>query len=338
MGKFVNVTITRQTQALSKQGFGMPLILSGDKAAAYKEYSGATALATIGTDFGTASKTYKLAAAVLGQNPKIDKLAIHGILFTEGTTAIGTLATTLNTLILSNNDWFYLLSTLQADASITALAQWNTTQDKIYLASTASKVLATAINTQVGTGLLVHPAPDTYPAEALVGAVATLTPGSFTWTFKQLLGINPSAYTGAEITAIEAANGFTYAKEGGVNITTNSKATNGEYLDVVQSTYYLKARIAENVFNMLVANPKVPMTNAGIGMTVAQVEAALQQAFNNGIIAGDADGVPLYSIAYPAAANISQQDRANRKLPNVTWKATIAGAIENVDVAGSLEV
>lgn len=338
MSKFVNVTITRNTQPTSEQGFGMPLILSGDKAAAYKEYVGASALPAISTDFGAASKTYKLAAAVLSQNPRVEKVAILGVAFTEGTTAATALTTALSTLVLANNDWFYLLSTLQADASITALSQWTTGQDKLYLASTSSKTLATALAAQVGTGVLVHPAPETYPAEALVGAVATLAPGSFTWTFKTLAGINPSGYTGTEISAIEAANGFTYAKEGGVNITTNSKATNGEYLDVVQSTYFLKARIAENVFRMLVENPKVGMTSAGIGMTVAQVEAALQTGFNNGIIAADADGVPMYSINYPTVAEISKNDRANRKLPNVTWKATIAGAIENVDIAGSLEI
>lgn len=335
MSRYVDINITRQTQATSQKGFGMPLILSGDKVAAYKEYSGDTALATIGTDFGPTTKTYKIAAAILGQNPRPDKIAITGISFTEGTTAVTALSAALNTLVLTNNDWFYLLSTLQADASITALSTWAAAQEKFYFASTSSKTLANTLNSQ-NTIILVHDQPELNPAAAWVGACATLQPGSFTWTFKRLNGIPAAAYNGTDVKLIEDNKASTYVKEGGVDITSKGQTTSGEYIDIIQSMYYIKARMAENVFGLLVREPKVPFTDAGIGMTLAELENALQESFNIGIIAASADGEPMYSLSAPTREEISQNDKANRTLPNVKWEATIAGAVENVKVSGTL--
>lgn len=337
MGKYVNINITRQTQATTQKGFGMPLILSGDKVSAYKEYAGESALAGIGTDFGTTSKTYKLAAAILGQNPRVDRIATMGLLFTEGTTAVGGLATALNALILAQNEWFYLVSTLQADASITALSQWAATQEKLYFASTSSKTLANTLNSQ-NSVVLVHPAPETYPAEAWVGACAVLQPGSFTWTFKRLNGIAAAGYSGTDIDTIEGNKASTYIREGGVDITSKGITTSGEYIDIIQSMYYIKARMAENVFALLVREPKVPFNNAGIALVTAELETALQDAFNNGIIAATADGTPMYSISAPTRDEVGANDRANRVLPGVKWEATIAGAIEKVTVSGTLVI
>lgn len=336
MSKFVNVVITRQTQATSQKGFGMPLIFTGDKVAAYKEYAGDTAVADVGVDFGTSSKTYKLAAKIMGQTPKPERIAIHGILFKEGTTAVGAMATALNALILEHNDWFYLTSTLQADASITALAQWVATQEKLYFASTANKTLANTLN-NLNVALLVHPNPDTYPAEAWVGVGAPQTVGSFTWTFKTLNGIDAAGYNATDVALIENNKASTYIREGGVNITSNGVVTSGDYIDIIQSQYYIKSRMIENVFGLLVRSPKVPFTDTGIGLVVAEVEKTLKEAFNNGIIA-DEEGEPMFTVTAPTRSEVATNDKANRVLPNIKWSATIAGAVEKVKINGTLQL
>lgn len=333
MSKYVDVTITRKTAAITQDGFGKPLILSTEKAAPYKEYSGDTALASIGTDFGTNSKTYALASALLGQNPRPNTVATYGIL----KAASGDMTTALNTLILSHNDFFYLLAPTNADADIEELSTWANSQDKLYFGSTLNDSLATTLNSD-NTILLVHDHPETYPAAAWVGVGAPLDPGSFTWTFKTLNGINPAAYTSSEVTTIENNNASTYIAEGGVNITSKGVTTSGEYIDVIQSQYYIKSKMTQNVFNLLATSPKVPFTDAGIGLVVAAVDATLKDAFNNGIIATDANGKPQYTITAPTAASVLDTDKANRTLPNVKWSCTISGAIEDVTINGELDI
>lgn len=334
MSKYVSVTITRQTAAVSQKGFGMPLILSTEKVAAYKEYAGDEALATIGTDYGATSETYKLAASILGQAPRPETIAVHGFLY--GGIAPADLSSQLNTLQLEHNDWFYLTSTEQGDAEITELSTWVKAQEKLYFASTINTALAAALQNQNAV-ILVHDKPEQYPAEAWVGYGAPQAIGSFTWTFKTLNGITPALYDVTTIATIEDNNASAYIKEGGVNITSKGVTTSGDYIDIMQSQYYIKARMIENVFGLLARSPKVPFTDSGISLVVAEVEKTLKDAFNNGIIA-DEDGKPLFEVSAPTRSEVSVNDKANRTLPDVNWTATIAGAVESVKINGVLKL
>lgn len=331
--RYVSVTITRQTKAVSQKGFGLPLILSTDKKLDYKEY---TEIDGIGTDYGTDSETYKMASAILGQAPRPEKVAVLGVVYTD--TGIPTdLSGALNELVKKHNDFFYLHCTLQTDPVVTELSKWINTQEKFYFASTVNKALAKTLNSQ-NTVILVHPAPETYPAAAWVGVCAPQQVGSYTWTFKTLNGIAPAEYDVTAIGEIETNNASTYITEGGVNITSKGVTTSGEYIDILQGQYFLKARMTENVFGLLVRTPKIPYTDAGIALVVAEVEKTLKMGVNQGIIATDLDGNPLYTITAPNRAEVSTNDKAQRILPDVKWEATIAGAIENVKINGVLKL
>jgi hypothetical protein len=333
--KYVDVVITRQTQPTSQEGFGMPLIFSTEKALAYKEYA---SLAEVAVDFTSDKKTYALAASLFGQAPSVTKVAVYGISTYLQGDPVTELSTALNTLILTQNDWFYLLCNEQDDNEITELATWAALNDKMYFASTSNKTLSDTLNNDNAT-VLVHTNPETYPAEAWVGYGATRDVGSYTWTFKNLVGINPvTTYTDTDIDSIHAANGNTYVKIGGQDITSNGVTTSGEYIDVIQSQYFLQSRMTENIFGLLTSTDKVPFTTKGIALVAAEVEKTLKQAYAQGIIAEDADGKPLYEVIVPSVDDISTDDKANRRLPSVSWTCTIAGAIEDVDVNGTMEI
>jgi Protein of unknown function (DUF3383) len=330
--RYVKVTVTRETKPVSQAGFGLPLILATSKTQNYKTYSDLSAIAA---DFAESTEEYKLAAALLGQSPRPDKVAIYGTVYDGATGNPTDLTTALNTLIKTHNDWYYLVCPEQGDDEILALAEWVKTQDKFYFASTSNKDLDGLNHENVF--ILVHNEPEKYPAEALVGNIAPREIGSYTVTFKTLNGINPATYDTAEIDAIHEKNFATYIREGGVNIVSAGKTTSGEYVDVVQSTHYIKARMTENVFGLLTRSPKVPFTDAGIAQVVAEVERTLKDAFLNGIIAEE-DGVPMFTVTAPTRAEVPPNDRANRHLPDVKWTATIAGAVEDVDIAGVLQI
>jgi Protein of unknown function (DUF3383) len=333
--RYVDVTITRQTKAVSEKGFGTPLVLATSKDLAYKVY---TDIEQVTTDFATTTEEYKLLSRMFGQNPSPAEIAVFGVQYDNATDTPDMLVTALNDLVKTHNDFYYLVSVEQGDEEVEALAEWISTRDKIYAVSTSSDTLYTTLSGLYdNVFVLVHDQPRQYPAEGLVAQLAPLPIGSYTWTFKTIQGVSPAAYDDMKIDDIHDHNACTYIRESGVDITSHGVATSGEYMDIVQSTHFLKARLAEAVFQLLAKNPKIPYTDAGIAMVIAEVDKVLKQAFRQGIIA-DENGEPLYSITIPTRADIPANTRAQRVLPDIEWTATIAGAVEKVEIRGTLAV
>jgi len=334
--RYVDVTITRQTKPVSEVGFGLPLVLATSKTLAYKVYND---IEEVLADFADTTEEYKLLSRMFGQNPRPAQIAVYGVPYDSATDEPSTLAEALTTLItMGKNDFYYLLSVQQGDEEITSLAEWASTKDKIYAASTSSTTLYQNLKDLYdNVFLLVHDQPRQYPAEGLVAQLAPLPIGSYTWTFKTIQGVTPAAYDATKINDIHENNACTYIQEGGVNITSHGVATSGEYVDVVQSTHYIKSRMTEAVFRLLAQNSKIPYTDAGIAMVVAEVDNVLKQAFRQGIIAEE-NGEPLYSINVPKREDIPANTRAQRVLPDVKWTATIAGAVEKVEIRGVLTI
>lgn len=334
--RYVTVNITSNTKGTSQKGFGMPLIFSTSGAFEYKEYA---SIEEVAADFNSGTPEYDIASAVFGQDPKVEKIAIHGVTYdTSGGSVPSDLTDALNTLIVDHNDFYFLLTTENGADEVEELSGWVDTQKKAYFVSTDDQtVYAGALNSD-RTVVMVSNQPGEYPAEAWVGACAPYAPGTITWTFKNLNGISNSGLETSEINSVEDANGNAYIQEGGVLITSDSKTTSGEFIDVIRSKDWLEARITESVFSLLANSKKVRFTNAGIAQVVSSVEAPFKQAVASGVIGRDEEDNPMYNITAPNRSEVSQTDRANRKLPNVTFTGTIAGAIEDVDVTGSIQV
>jgi Protein of unknown function (DUF3383) len=334
--RYVTVTITRQTKPVSEKGFGLPLVLATSKNLAYKVY---TDIDQVLADFANTTEEYKLLSRMFEQDPRPAEIAVYGVQYDSATGDPEDLTSALDTLLtMGKNDFYYLLSVEQGDDEITALAEWISTKDKIYAVSTSSTTLYQTLNGQYdNVFLLVHDQPRQYPAEGLVALLAPQAIGSYTWTFKTINNVEPAAYDETKIDDIHANNACTYISEGGMNITSYGVATSGEYIDVVQATHFIKARITKAVFELLAKNPKIPYIDAGIAMVVAEVDKELKQCFKQGIIA-DENGDPLYSIEVPKRAEIPVDKKAQRILPDIKWTATIAGAVEKVDIKGTLAV
>jgi len=81
---------------------------------------------------------------------------------------------------------------------------------------------------------------------------------------------------------------------------------------------------------LLSSSPKVPYDNRGIAQVVAQLITVLELAFRQGIIAANADGVPMYSVTAPSREEIPVNDRAARVLPDISFEFILAGAIHKV--------
>ena len=121
-----------------------------------------------------------------------------------------------------------------------------------------------------------------------------------------------------------------YALEAAVGITRPGKAHGGEWLDVVRGLAWLEARLEESLFALLVNNPKIPYTEEGVSMIVAEVRKVLKIAEDRGVIASGWDVTAL------AAADQATADRAARILRDVEFTATLQGAIHTINVVGTV--
>ena len=87
-----------------------------------------------------------------------------------------------------------------------------------------------------------------------------------------------------------------------------------------------------NVYQILASAEKVPFTNAGITMIEAAVRQTLQVAENGGGLA------PGWTVTVPDISAISPTDKGTRTLNGITFNATLAGAINIVNIVGYVGV
>ncbi|AUS87031.1 DUF3383 domain-containing protein [Lysinibacillus sp. YS11] len=339
--RYVDVQISRETKPISEKGFGLSLLLATSKAIDYKEYTG---IESVAEDFEETTNEYKLLSRMFGQNPRPAEIAVFGVAYDSATAEPTALISSLNELIKTHNDFYYVVSPEQGDEEITALAEWTNTKDKIYGATTSNVELAEKLRGLYDNAfLVVHDQPNTYVAEGLIGVCAPKKIGAYTWTFKNVQGVPAVKYDNTMINRIHAANASTYINEAGLLLNSKGVATSGEFIDVIQATHYLKARMAESVFRLLALRDKVPGTDTGIGLAVAEVESVLASTVENtttgeGIIARDDAGNPMYTITFPRRKDIPKNTLAQRILPDIQWTATISGAFEKVQIRGVLTV
>lgn len=176
---------------------------------------------------------------------------------------------------------------------------------------------------------------------ALIGKCFPFDPGTETWKFKTLAGITVDNLTAAQRAAAAGKNVNLFVEIGGVAITQEGVMASGEYIDVIRFVDWLQARMEEAVYGRLVNLTKVPFTDTGIGIITNEIRGVLENGIRVGGIANDAmDAVTPtpYTISAPRAVDVSTNDRADRLLPDVRFRARLAGAIHKVNIDGVVTV
>lgn len=248
-----------------------------------------------------------------------------------------------------NSDWYALIATDRTLATVKLIAGWVETRIKLFgTASSDPNIINIAAGTDlnsiaawanqnqlVRTFVMYHQDADfDYPEAAWFGRVLPLEPGSETWKFKTLNSISYSNLTTTQSNNVFGKKANTYQFVAGVGITGNGTVAQGEYIDIVRGIDWLTARIQEFVFSVLVQNPKVPYTDAGIAVIQAEVMRALALGVANDFLSND----PAPLVTVPKAADVPPTDKANRILRDVKFTATLAGAIHAVVIRGKVSV
>lgn len=259
-------------------------------------------------------------------------------------------ATDLAAIKLADDSWYALYTLYNSNALVLAAAAWVESNSKVYLPDVVDSASVTAAvgNSDTLDDLKTlayartmgayHPHPNEMFGAAWLGRVLPLEPGAENWKFKTLSGVSPTTFTTTHRTNLtnKYANG--YEQVAGVNITFEGTTANGPsdngWLDVMRGLDWVRDDMTKRVFEALAGADKIPYTDGGVEVIAAQVRGSLARAVAMTIFASD----PAPLVTVPLVADIDDDDKVLRLLPDVKWSATLAGAINKVQITGVVSV
>lgn len=177
-------------------------------------------------------------------------------------------------------------------------------------------------------------------------AAGAQNPGGNSWSFLTLGGITVDGAKLADGSDIKIGNkhGNVYIQLGGLNQTYSDLVADGEHIDIIVGTDWLYSRLQTDViaafYNAANSGGKIPYTDDGLAVIQSIVVGRLNSATPKGSNRTStflADS-PAPTCTVPLVKDTDPAIRAARLLPNVKFAATLAGAINAVQISGTLSV
>lgn len=268
----------------------------------------------------------------------------------EDVTADRGIATDLNTVIAVDADWYALvLADAFGAAEIAAAAGWAAGQTNKILCTSTQDTQVVSAGTGVGATLSSADRDETYfvysknsmsqyPGGAAAGRFLPTTPGTAVWAMKSLSGVTPSDLGTAEVSNAEDSyvNVYTGITAGGVELVQGnlwkgwSSGSSETFIDVIRLIDATVAEVQTRLLSLMRAQPKIPYTDLGVG----QIKGAILNSIRVFEPKGFAEGSAFCEV--PAVADVSTADKEARKLPNVTFGATLAGAVLKITIVAQI--
>jgi len=339
----LNIQISLATRPLTIQGFSKLLILGKrtDPDALighYGEYADLASMVSAG--FTADDDEYKMAALIFAQSPRPETIAVH-----VHDDAVD-IDDALDALLGSHSDWYGLLITSRLAADLHTAGDWCMGNEKLFVGCTASAAALSGRNNQ-REAYLIHDSAEDFPEAAWAGICFPREIGSITWKWKSPTGVTASGFTLTELTAIRDGNGQTLSERSGVVYADEGITTGGEFIDVIMSRDYIKARLGEALFALNIRSDKIPFDNTGAAMMESAIRDVLRQAGKQGIIAkavSEADkklsdeGEYMYTVTIPARSEVPANDRAARKWTGIEFTFVLAGAVHATEISGTITI
>lgn len=302
---------------------------------------------TAATTGSAGSLTVQVTADAAGDwfSIEIDNADIGNLTISQNHADPG-IATDLAAIVAYDPAWYALATVYNSKAMNAAATAAVEAMDRIYVFDANDTTCATVVvasaddsfedgfdSARARSSGWYHPSPGQFMAPALMGRCLPLEPGSETWALKRVSGPNRVALSSTHRSNIVARNANSYEEPvPGVGATFNGTMFDGEFIDTVRGLDWLRDDMTKAVFEVLVGNDKVPFTNPGIALIENAVKGSLQRAENRGII--DVGWV----VTVPDVADVALVDKAARRLPDVKFTATLAGAVHSVVITGVVSV
>lgn len=258
-------------------------------------------------------------------------------------------ATDLTAISLEQPSWYALITLANSQAYGVAAAGWVESSGKIYLCDSCD---STSCTTAIGNGDLLdtirlnaytrtagwyHPSTASMLCAAIAGRCLPLEPGAVTFFGKSLAGLAPAPLTATHRTNLVARRAGSYEAVDGTGLSVTFGGSVGSavmgFLDVRRNLDWLNDDMTKSVFEAIVENDVLPFTDPGIGIIENKVRGSLTRAARKGVLAAPPG---KNDVTVPRAADISNADKAIRRLPDVRFNAVTSGAIHSVAIAGRL--
>ncbi|KZN96162.1 hypothetical protein AZI98_08850 [Aeribacillus pallidus] len=325
-----DVTVTIDIQKPSGVvGLGKPLILTERTGlSSYKSYADIDA---VKVDFPESTTAYKKAAAIFLQKNRPAEIAIatYDPAGAEPMEAVDALSKYFD------EDWYFLIATTADEAEQLELADYIETQGfKMFAVQITDKENLSAFKNYDRTITFYHPIANEHADAALVGGIGSMPVGSVTWKFKELKGISPISITKSELNEIHSYHSICYVTKAGRPQTSEGTVGSGEYIDVIHGKDWIKVELETRIQQLMSNTNKLPYDNRGINALESVTLEVLQLAYQNGIIAENAEKQPLYSTNFLSREEVNAMDRSNRRYNGGSFQFELAGAIHLADIKG----
>lgn len=173
--------------------------------------------------------------------------------------------------------------------------------------------------------------PTGYLAAALLGRCLPLNPGKVTFAHKELAGVTVVDFTETQRDAIEAKNANHYTDCGDGGDTFPGRSCEGEWVDVIRDLDKSYSRMQTAVLSAVRGADKIAFDDNGIDRVGNALRGALKADIADGIYASA-------TVTTPAAADVSDADKAARTLTGITYTAKLANAIHATETTGTVSV
>lgn len=365
----VNVDVIMSPVAATGRNFGALLILGTSTVIPVTErirqYS---AIEDIGDDFGVDSQEYEAATIFFSQSPKPTLVYIGRWAKTLAEGEAGAVETLLQAVnaSLQYTNWYGLAiadsaDLVEADVISVAAAIEASSLSRILAVTTDDVNVLVAGNTDnigyklkaagYGRTFWQYSSSSKYAAISAFGRAFTVNftgnNTTITLKFKTEPGVTYETLTTTQAAAIDSINGNVYVYYANdTAIIQQGVMANGDFFDERHGLDWLQNYVQTNLYNLLYTSAtKIPQADAGVTRLMTNVEASLDQAVNNGLVApGVWNGGPIgqiqsgdtltkgYYIYADAVSSQAQSDREARKSPVIQAAIKLAGAIHYGDV------
>lgn len=257
-------------------------------------------------------------------------------------------ATDLDAIKVEEEGWYCLLTNFNSKAYVLAAAAWIEAAKKLYIVDVnETEAIKVAVGSSPTDTLYTlfglsynrtagsyYPSPAMMFSAAWAGRVLPDEPGSETWKFKELSGVLPVKLSSTARVNLRARKANCFTRIASKNKTWEGTVAGGSFgfIDVTRGHDWLDDDMTKSVYEAISGPEKLPYTNPGVAVVKNAVKASLKRAVARGILDEN------FEIEVPKVSAVPSADKAIRRLRNVKWSGTLAGAIHGVDITGSVSV
>lgn len=346
LDSIVRINISSDNLQMGKTGFGTPIIIAEhdylqNRVHTFNNLEGLFALRNSDKERGLSEKEkfqnqplYGMASAIFAQNPTVPKIKIGKRLANESIT--DALANIQNE---AAGEFYGVLTVPKESQEILELAKAIETKRILFgvdLDDSTIDLAPTLNKAEQARRIfsIFKQDPNDYPAAALMGRMLSQPPGSSSWAYKRLAGIEGSKLSLDKSESLTKAHINQHLEISRVGLTMGGKAMSGEWIDIVHGIDWLFVSIQERLFRLFSINEKIPYTIKGVDLVRSEIMAQLKEAVYRGLLAPD----PEPQVSIPNIMDIPADIRGSRILPDIFFTARLAGAIHEVHLRGTVTV